>query len=223
MPKWLVPGFIALVITSFIPAAMISRARNTISRTPRINLIPDMDYQPRFLPQTANPMFADGRAMRSTPEGTVARGELRGEDPFWRGRGTDGEFLARIPGSAMEEFGDWETLVAQGREQFDVYCSICHGSSGYGNGVVHARAIELMELGNAQWTPPTSLHDELVRGRPDGHIFNTITNGIRNMPAYGSQISAADRWAIVGYVRALQRSQRATTGDVPADQRDQLR
>ena len=156
MPKWLVPGFIALVITSFIPAAMISRARNTHSSTPRINLIPDMDYQPRFLPQTANPMFADGRAMRSTPEGTVARGELRGEDPFWRGRGTDGEFLARVPGSAMEEFGDWETLVAQGREQFDVYCSICHGSSGYGNGVVHARAIELMELGNAQWTPPTS-------------------------------------------------------------------
>ena len=223
MPKWLVPGFIALVIISFIPAAMISRARNTNSRLPRINLIPDMDYQPKFLPQTANSMFADGRAMRPIPDGTVARGDLREDGALWLGRGADGEFLARIPSSAMEEFGSWDALVTRGRDQFNVYCSVCHGSSGYGNGTVHARALELMELGNAQWTPPTSLHDDLVHGRPDGHIFNTITNGIRNMPAYGSQISAADRWAIVGYVRALQRSQRATTGDVPADQRDRLR
>jgi mono/diheme cytochrome c family protein len=123
----------------------------------------------------------------------------------------------------MEGFGSWEALVARGQERFDVYCAVCHGTSGYGNGPVSARALQLMELGNAQWTPPSSLHDDLVRGRPDGHIFNTITNGIRNMPAYGSQIPAADRWAIVGYVRALQRSQRATTGDVPADERDRLR
>lgn len=223
MPKWLVPGFLALVIISFIPAAMISRARNTNSGTPRINLIPDMDYQPKFLPQSANAMFADGRAMRPTPEGSVARGDLREEDVRWRGRGDDGEFVARIPDTVQREFGSWEALLARGRQEYGIYCSVCHGVSGYGNGAVHVRALELMELGKAQWTPPTSLHDQVPRERTDGHIFNTITNGIRNMPAYGSQISAEDRWAIVGYVRALQRSQRATTGDVPADQRDGLR
>jgi mono/diheme cytochrome c family protein len=89
--------------------------------------------------------------------------------------------------------------------------------------MVAKRADELAQLGKANWTPPTSLHDEVVRQRPDGHIFHTITNGIRNMPAYGSQISVEDRWAIVAYVRALQRSQNALLDDVPESLRPTLR
>ena len=86
--------------------------------------------------------------------------------------------------------------------------------------MVSKRADALME---GTWTPPTSFHTDLIRERPDGHLYNTISNGIRNMPAYGSQISVADRWAIVAYVRALQRSQNATVDDVPEDIRAQLR
>ncbi|MEZ4648565.1 MAG: cytochrome c [Candidatus Eisenbacteria bacterium] len=87
-------------------------------------------------------------------------------------------------------------------------------------GTVAVRAQELQE---PKWVPPASFHTELVRSRPVGHIFNTITNGIRNMPAYGPQIEPADRWAIVAYVRALQKSQNATLEDVPADVRPSLR
>lgn len=86
--------------------------------------------------------------------------------------------------------------------------------------MVSQRADQLQE---GTWTPPTSFHTDLVRARSEGHLYNTISNGIRNMPSYGSQIPVDDRWAIVAYVRALQRSQNATIDDVPADLRAQLR
>jgi len=222
MPRWLVPAFVLLVLVSFIPAAMIARARASKSATPRINIIPDMDYQPKYLPQTENAMFADGRAMRPVPAGAIARGALREDDALYRGL-AGGDWVDRIPGAAAESAGSWPALVARGRERFDIYCAVCHGASGYGDGMVSRRAIELAEQGLANWTPPSSLHDDVVRTRPDGHLFNTITNGIRTMPAYGPQIPPTDRWAIVAYVRALQRSQRATLADVPADARAGLR
>ena len=78
-------------------------------------------------------------------------------------------------------------------------------------------------LQEGTWTPPSSFHTDLIRNRPVGHLTNTITHGIRNMPAYGSQIPPSDRWAIVAYIRALQRSQYATDQDVPAEYRSSLR
>jgi mono/diheme cytochrome c family protein len=111
-------------------------------------------------------------------------------------------------------------LLRRGRERYDVFCSPCHGLAGYGDGTVAKRADKLQE---GTWTPPSSLHTDLVRGRPDGHIYNTIANGIRTMPAYGAQIPVADRWAIVAYVRALQLSQNATVEDVPPELRASLR
>ena len=86
--------------------------------------------------------------------------------------------------------------------------------------VVSARAVHREDKG---WVPPLSLHGPTIRGQAVGELFNTITNGIRTMPAYASQIPPADRWAIILYVRALQRSQNATVEDVPADLRPQLR
>ena len=80
--------------------------------------------------------------------------------------------------------------------------------------MIARRAIELQQ---GTWTPPSSLHTELVRSRPLGHLFNTASNGIRNMSGYASQVSVDDRWAIVAYVRALQRSQHATPDDMPED------
>jgi mono/diheme cytochrome c family protein len=86
--------------------------------------------------------------------------------------------------------------------------------------MVSKRAEALQE---GTWTPPSSLHTDLIRGRPVGQLYNTITNGIRNMPAYSSQISVEDRWAIVAYIRALQRSQGAAVDDVPSELRPSLR
>ena len=107
-------------------------------------------------------------------------------------------------------------LMERGRDRFDIFCSPCHGLAGGGDGMTAKRAEELQE---GTWTPPASFHTELIRGRPVGHLFNTISNGIRNMPAYGPQIPVTDRWAIVAYVRALQRSQWASVDDVPPELR----
>ena len=84
---------------------------------------------------------------------------------------------------------------------------------------MNLRAESLQE---GTWTTPTDLASAVVVGRPNGHIFNTITNGIRNMPAYGPQVEVNDRWAIVAYVRALQRARNATLADVPDDARKNL-
>lgn len=216
MPRWIVPALVALTVIALLPAAMISRARTSRSPTPRINLIPDMDYQPKYLPQTENRLFADGRAMRPRVEGTIARGQLQEDDHLYRGRVGE-DWAASIPLPVTKAF------MERGRERFDIHCAVCHGTAGYGDGMVAKRADELTQLGKASWTPPTSLHEEIARQRPDGHIFNTITHGIRSMPAYGSQISVEDRWAIVAYVRALQRSQDARIEDVPEDVRPTLR
>jgi mono/diheme cytochrome c family protein len=111
-------------------------------------------------------------------------------------------------------------VMKRGQERFGIYCTPCHGMAGAGDGIVNARAERLQE---GTWIPPSDLSSDVVRGRPAGHLFNTITNGIRNMPAYGSQIPEDDRWAIVAYVRALQRSQHTSIGDVPPELRGTLR
>ncbi|GJM43412.1 MAG: quinol:cytochrome C oxidoreductase [Gemmatimonadota bacterium] len=222
MPRWLIPAFLLVVMLTSIPAALIYRARADTQRTPRINLIPDMDYQPKYLPQTKNALFADGRAMRPQTPGTVARGQLQEDDHLYRGR-TGDDWATAIPETALSGVGTWEALVARGQDRYEIYCTPCHGQSGNGQGMIAQRGTLLMDRGLAIWTPPSSLHTDLVRGRAAGHLFNTITNGIRNMPAYGSQLKVADRWAVVAYIRALQRSQRAELEDVPEDVRGTLR
>ena len=215
MPRWMVPILLILTVAALVPAAMITRARVSTSDLPRINLIPDMDYQPKYLPQTANAMFLDGRAARPQPEGTIARGRLIENAHLSTGRVND-DWATTFPVPVTAD------LMARGRQRFEIYCAPCHGLTGHGDGLVARRADRLMEQGQATWVPPTSLHDDTVRERPVGHLFNTITYGIRTMPSYGSQVAEADRWAIIAYVRALQRSSRATLDDVPADVRPTL-
>jgi mono/diheme cytochrome c family protein len=213
MPRWLQYVVVVLVVLSWVPLVMIIRARHTTSTKPRIHIIQDMDNQPRFGAQDRNRLFADRRAMRPPVPGTVARGELRADDQVFRGAVGE-DWVEQIPIPVTMQ------LMQRGREHYDIYCSPCHGLAGYGDGMVAKRAEALQE---GTWTPPSSLHTDLVRSRPAGQLFNTISNGIRNMPAYGSQIEVTDRWAIVAYVRALQRSQGAPVEDVPAELRTQLR
>jgi mono/diheme cytochrome c family protein len=213
LPRWLLYIVAILVVLSWVPLALIMRARVTTSPQPRIHIVPDMDSQPKFKAQSRNMMFADRRAMRPPVAGTVARGSTLGNPALTTGKVGD----VWVDVSPLQIDGG---VLQRGRERYDIYCSPCHGLAGFGDGMVSKRADELLE---GTWTPPTSLHSELLRERPDGHLFNTITNGIRNMPAYGSQVPVEDRWAIVAYVRALQRSQNATVDDVPPDIRAQLR
>jgi mono/diheme cytochrome c family protein len=213
MPKWVLPALVLLASLSLVPVACIARARAVHSPKPRLHLVPDMDNQGKYKAQQLNPWFADTRAMREPVEGTVARGQLRADDHYERGL-MDGDYATTFPMTIDEE------LLDRGEQRFDIYCAPCHGLSGYGDGIVARRAERLQQ---GTWVPPASLHAEPAFSRPVGHLFNTITNGIRTMPAYGSQIPVEDRWAIVGYVRALQRSQHANLNDVPPDERQSLR
>lgn len=113
-------------------------------------------------------------------------------------------------------------VVERGRAQFDIYCATCHGNDGRGNGLVNRRAQRIL---STAWVQPSSLHQDTLYQDvyPDGKLFSTISNGIRKMSGYGSQITARDRWAIVAYVRALQESQNADADDLPVDKRDELK
>jgi len=213
LPGWTLPALLTLTAVALIPVVLIARARTSNSAVPRVELIQNMDDQPKHKAQAANPLFADGRAMRAPVRGTVARGELREDDHFYRGS-VDEKWATELPMKLTPE------LMNRGQERYDIFCSPCHGLTGHGDGMIAQRADEL-EMGT--WTPPSSFHTELTRERADGWLFNTITNGVRNMPAYGSQIPEADRWAIVAYMRALQRSQNASLDEVPPGERAKLR
>jgi mono/diheme cytochrome c family protein len=213
LPRWLLFTVVTLVVLSWVPLALIMRARVTTSAKPRIHVVPDMDNQPKYKTQTRNPLFADLRAMRPSVEGAVARGEVVGDQAVMTGKVGE-SWVVEIPVPVDEN------VLSRGRQRYNIYCSPCHGLAGYGDGMVAKRADALQE---GTWTPPSSFHTDLIRQREAGQIFNTISNGIRNMPAYGPQIPVEDRWAVVAYVRALQRSQNATIDDVPEDIRAQLR
>lgn len=214
MPRWLISLVVILVALSWIPLALAVRARTVKKTEPRIHIIQDMDNQPKVKAQSRNMLFADRRGMRPPVEGSVARGTVIGEPAMMQGKTVDDQWIEAIPIEVSM------AMIERGGQRYDIYCSPCHGLAGYGDGMVAKRADQLLE---GTWTPPTSFHTDLVRQRQAGHLFNTITNGIRNMPAYGPQIPVSDRWAIVAYVRALQRSQNATIDDVPADLQAQLR
>jgi len=225
LPKWwglVGPVVVVLVILTLLPLAGIWIARATNSRVPRLSIISDMDNQPRYKAQMESPLFADKRAMRLPVAGTVPQGRP-GIDAHLNLGVVDGEWATVLPPSIeiTPEF------LTRGQNRFDIYCAVCHGADGSGNGMIDARVQELLEsnpqeIQQTSWVAPANYHTDQVRSRPVGHIFNTITNGIRNMPPYGKQLSVEDRWAVVAYVRALQRSQLAKLDDVPAEERQAL-
>jgi mono/diheme cytochrome c family protein len=212
MPRWLVYALVLMSALALVPLALVARARVSTSPKPRIHLIFDMDIQPKFKAQAANPLFADGRAMRLPVPGTVARGSLQEDEVVATGRQGSG-WVEALPVPLTQE------LLRRGQERYGIFCAPCHGLSGYGDGIVNLRAERLEE---GTWTPVSSFHTETARSRPAGYIFNAITHGVRTMPPYGAQIPVLDRWAIVAYVRALQRSQHASLADVPEELRADL-
>ena len=174
----------------------------------------NMDFTESFEAQEANPFFEDGSAMRQPVPGTVKRTGLRttATAPYDLGRTADGALVETVP---MEITA---AVLERGQERYNIYCAVCHGEAGDGLGII-------MTGNGGQgygYTPAPSYHTDLLRARPDGYIYDAIANGIRSMPSYAHQVSVPDRWAIVAYIRALQRSQNAVAEDVPAPIRTQL-
>jgi mono/diheme cytochrome c family protein len=187
-------GRIIMVVAAI--GGLASACRGQTSSAPPIHLISDMQRQPKYQPQSASTFFSDGAGMRSPPDGVVAvETSLDDSD---RGRARDGAFLTRIPFPVDQE------LLARGQGRFDIYCSPCHDKAGSGHGIVPNRG----------FPAPIDLASDHTRGLADGEIFDVMTSGVRNMPAYRFQVPVSDRWAIVAWVRVLQRSQHATVADV---------
>ena len=182
--------------------------RGSISTRPPLEVFPDMDRQSKFHPQDATTFFADGRTDRPIPAGTVARGDLREDGHMYAGRNASGDFAKGYPVDLAIDRG----FIERGRERYEIYCTPCHGSLGNGRGIVT----------NYGWGGPANLHSDLIRNQPEGEIYNTITNGKNTMFSLGDKIVPEDRWAIVAYVRALQRSQNGRIEDVPASHQGEL-
>jgi mono/diheme cytochrome c family protein len=205
-PRWVYMSILFLATATAIPFAVIAYARHSTSTKPRIHIIRDMDNQERFKAQQANELFVDGRAMRPPVPGTVARGELGTDAHMHRGL-VDGKPATTFP--AGLELDD--ALLARGQERYEIFCAMCHGRSGYGDGMVDARVKQLIKKGvsgNESWATPASYHADAIRDQPVGELFATVSWGKNNMAGYASQIPVRDRWAIVFYVKALQYSQK---------------
>lgn len=188
----------------------IAGLRGSKSRRPPIEVFPDMDRQPKLRPQTVStfPGFTDQMSSRLPVEGTVARGSHYQAIPENTGMiaGTT-NYVETIPVPVTAE------LMARGQERFGIYCSPCHGAQGDGKGITSKYGMITTK----------SLHDPAVVPQADGQIFDTITNGRNTMGAYGGMIPSEDRWAIVAYVRALQRSRLGDVNDVPEALRGNLK
>lgn len=179
--------------------------RGTTFTQPPLDLFPDwafpgMEVQPKHRPQAASKFFADGRADRLPPPHTIARGMLRDDDHLHHGKTASGAFAATIPASLTVD----QQFIERGRDRYQIYCAPCHGALGDGNGMTKRYGMGA--------TP--SYHDPRIRSLPDGEIFNTITLGKNTMLPYADKITPEDRWAVVAYVRALQRAQQGTVADV---------
>ncbi len=157
----------------------------------------DMQDQPKFFPQRGTSFYADGRSVRPQVENTVARGQLREDTYFSTGmvNGKEGDSLP---------FPVTLQVLARGQERFNVYCSPCHSRVGNGAGMIVQRG----------YAPAGNFHTPRLEAAPLGHFFNVMTNGYGAMPDYAAQLTPADRWAVVAYIKALQLSQNATRADV---------
>jgi mono/diheme cytochrome c family protein len=172
-----------------------------------------MQDQPRYKAYKKSDFFSDGKAMRDPVEGTVARGQLRENKAFWTGKkenvdpnvqvqtttDASGNTLVSSFPNDIEKIPVPVTaeLIDRGQDRYNIYCIVCHGALGNGDGMVVRRG----------YIQPPTYHDDRLRNAPDGHFFDVMTNGWGRMNSYAALIPAADRWAIVAYIRALQMSQ----------------
>ena len=195
-----------ILLVALAAPCLLAGCRGQTSTEPQIVPIRNMYDQPRYDSQERSDFFQDGRSMRPPVEGTLAQ-EMEVDIEIATGRSADNSaWVLEVPTVVVERNGSLETVVRRGQERYDIYCAPCHGTSGDGHGMVRERIDAKPELGAGGLVPPT-FHTDTLRQMPDGQLYATITNGIRNMPAYSHNVPLDDRWAIVTYVRALQLSQ----------------
>lgn len=195
------------LITAFVCVAVVSilGLRGTKFTQPPLDVFPEsmfpsMEFQPRYRPQGASKFFADGRADRLPPAHTVARGMLRDDDQLYLGKDNAGAWLKGFPEALTVD----RRFLEVGRQKYSLYCAPCHSEIGDGNGITKRYGMGA--------TP--TYHDDRLRNMAEGELYNTITNGKNTMLPYADKLAPSDRWAVVAYVRALQRAQQGRAADV---------
>jgi mono/diheme cytochrome c family protein len=211
--------FILVFVASAAAVFAIVGIPGHLSRKPPLEVFPDMDRQAKLRPEKPFEFFTNGLSSQLPPAGTVARSApiqtAAGpvypfeDSPFNTGKisGTT-NFIETNPLVVNA------ALLARGREQFNIYCTPCHGGLGDGNGIT--KKIGAMPA-------VANLHDKRIVEMTDGEIFNTITHGKGLMGAYGPLVTAQDRWAVIAYARALQLSWLGSPDELSAEQRASLK
>ncbi len=200
-----------------VGAVSVLGFRGSHSTRPPLEVYPDMDRQPKYKPQAESDFFPNGMTDRPLPAHVVPRGRSVGEDPTYLA--ADDHMYRGYRGALLPQDTDWYRgfpdgvtvdmdLLDRGQKRFTLFCSPCHGQLGDGNGITRQYLMN-----------PANLTDERIVAMSEGEIFNTITNGKATMRGYGDRVPVADRWAIIAYVRALQRAAHGTIEDVPAADR----
>ena len=223
-------GFLVIFLLCTIAIIAVFGFRGQTSTGPPLELFPDMVRQMKVRAQAPLNFFADGRGSRLPVGGTVPIGyEMPKPETTTSLAAAVGPYTHPRAGfSAGTDYYDtgkmgdhWGTgiplevsreLMQRGQQRFNITCAMCHGAAAAGNGIVKQHGLATV----------VSLQDERIRKMSDGEIFNTITNGKNTMMAYGPTIIVPDRWAIIAYLRALQRSQNAAIADVPEEHRPEL-
>ncbi|HEU4596394.1 MAG TPA: cytochrome c [Pyrinomonadaceae bacterium] len=199
----------------------------------------DMQDQPKYEAYESSRTFKDGQASRPLVEGTVARGQLREDAYFYTGKGGASNAQQSPPGGVANVRGNTgggtasaqqaaamsgpdvfplpvtKEALERGRERFNIYCIVCHGAGGDGDGMIPRRGFQ---------RPPSFHEDRLQEGTANAaHFFDVVTNGWGAMPSYAEVISAEDRWKIIAYVRALQLSRRMNINELAPDAQGKVR
>ncbi len=197
----------ALLLAALALGSLQSACSNFTTRQPPVWVWDDMKKQDKYKAQAESQFFADGRASRMPVMDSVSQELYKADTPRATGVEDNGAYVARNPLPLTKD------VLLRGQQRFNIYCAPCHDRTGSGRGVVPSKAV---------WVPG-NLHDARMVKMVDGELFHVATFGRRTMPGYRYQVSEQDRWAIVAYVRALQRASLASIADVPADMQEKVK
>ena len=212
--------YVLLILLTVVAVVFgIAGLRGHLSRKPPIEIIPDMNRQFKLRPEAADNFFANDHTSQLPPAGTIPRSRplqtVTGPVyPYEDAPVNTGFITGTTNFVETNPLPVTPALLQQGHEQFEIYCTPCHGALGDGNGITKKLGV-MPSVAN--------LHDKRIVEMADGEMFNTVTRGKNLMSAYGPTVPVSDRWAIIAYVRALQLSWLGSTNDLPPDLRAALK
>ncbi len=211
--------FLAIFVLCVLATVGILGFRGSHSRRTTLYIFPDMEWQPKLRPQTANAFFDDGMSSRLPVKGTIARSQpiQAGDELVYPWQDTP-VTTGRITGTTnfieVNPLPITTELLQRGQEVFNINCAACHSRLGDGNGT--PKRINAMAV-------VANLHDKRIVELTDGELFNTVSYGKNLMPGYAGTLPIRDRWAAIAYLRALQLSRLGSLDEVPAALRGTLK